>query len=168
MSVNLSARQFAQPDLGEQVAEILASSGLAPDSLELEITESVVMDSSEAAIEALEVLKRLGVKLVLDDFGTGYSSLAYLKRLPLDTIKIDRSFVAGLADEDANLPIVQAVVSLAHGLGIEVTAEGIETIEQRDCLRELGSDRGQGYYFSRPVPAEQLTAILDEGRPLPQ
>ena len=168
MSVNLSARQFAQPDLGEQVAEILARTGLAPDSLELEITESVVMDSSEAAIEALEVLKRLGVKLVLDDFGTGYSSLAYLKRLPLDTIKIDRSFVAGLADEDANLPIVQAVVSLAHGLGIEVTAEGIETIEQRDCLRELGSDRGQGYYFSRPVPAEQLEAILNEGRPLSQ
>ena len=104
------------------------------------------------------------MKLVLDDFGTGYSSLAYLKRLPLDTIKIDRSFVAGLADDDANLPIVQAVVALAHGLGIDVTAEGIETVEQRDCLRDLGCDRGQGYYFARPLPAEELEALLRSRR----
>ena len=164
MSVNLSARQFAQPDLGEQLAAILAASGLSPASLELEITESVVMDSSEAAIEALRALQQRGVKLVLDDFGTGYSSLAYLKRLPLDTIKIDRSFVAGLAEDDANLPIVQAVVALAHGLGIDVTAEGIETVEQRDCLRDLGCDRGQGYYFARPLPAEELEALLRSRR----
>ena len=106
------------------------------------------MDRSDDAIRALKALRSLGVKLVLDDFGTGYSSLSYLKHLPLDTIKIDRSFVAGLANDDANLPIVQAVIALAHGLGIEVTAEGIETIEQRDCLRDLACDRGQGYYYA--------------------
>ncbi len=165
MSVNLSARQFAQADLGRQLTEILAATGLPAASLELEITESVVMDSSDAAIDALRALRALGVKLVLDDFGTGYSSLAYLKRLPLDTIKIDRSFVAGLADDDSNLPIVQAVVSLAHGLGIDVTAEGIETVEQRDCLRDLGCDRGQGYWFARPLPAAELEVVLGQGRP---
>jgi diguanylate cyclase (GGDEF)-like protein/PAS domain S-box-containing protein/excisionase family DNA binding protein len=165
MSVNLSARQFAQPDLGTQIQEILASSGLPPASLELEITESVVMDSSEKAIEALRELRALGVKLVLDDFGTGYSSLSYLKHLPLDTIKIDRSFVAGLVDDDVNLPIVQAVISLAHGLGIEVTAEGIETVEQRDCLRRLACDRGQGYYYAVALPADRIEAVLgQEGR----
>ncbi|HEY7827048.1 MAG TPA: EAL domain-containing protein, partial [Candidatus Limnocylindrales bacterium] len=164
MSVNLSARQFAQPDLGRQLSEILAETGLPAAGLELEITESVVMDSSDEAIEALRALQGLGVKLVLDDFGTGYSSLAYLKRLPLDTIKIDRSFVAGLADDDSNLPIVQAVVSLAHGLGIDVTAEGIETVEQRDCLRELGCDRGQGYWFARPLPAGELESFLGQPR----
>jgi EAL domain-containing protein (putative c-di-GMP-specific phosphodiesterase class I) len=166
MSVNLSARQFAQPDLGRQLSEILAETGLPAAGLELEITESVVMDSSDEAIEALRALQGLGVKLVLDDFGTGYSSLAYLKRLPLDTIKIDRSFVAGLADDDSNLPIVQAVVSLAHGLGIDVTAEGIETVEQRDCLRELGCDRGQGYWFARPLPAAELESFLGQPRTL--
>ena len=160
MSVNLSARQFAQADLGEQISEILAATGLPPASLELEITESVVMDSSDEGIRALRALRELGVRLVLDDFGTGYSSLSYLKHLPLDTIKIDRSFVAGLDDDDANLPIVQAVISLAHGLGIDVTAEGIETVEQRDCLRDLTCDRGQGFYFARPLAAEQLEEYL--------
>jgi EAL domain-containing protein (putative c-di-GMP-specific phosphodiesterase class I) len=163
MSVNLSARQFAQPDLVEQVQAILAETGLAPATLELEITESVVMDRSDDAIRALKALRSLGVKLVLDDFGTGYSSLSYLKHLPLDTIKIDRSFVAGLANDDANLPIVRAVIALAHGLGIEVTAEGIETIQQRDCLRDLACDRGQGYYYAVALPAERLEAYLDGG-----
>lgn len=160
MSVNLSARQFAQPDLGGQIQAILASTGLPAASLELEITESVVMDSSEKAISALRALRTLGVKLVLDDFGTGYSSLSYLKHLPLDTIKIDRSFVAGLVDDDANLPIVEAVISLAHGLGIEVTAEGIETAEQRDCLRRLACDRGQGNYYAVALPAERIEECL--------
>ena len=160
MSVNLSARQFAQADLGEQVSEILAATGLPPASLELEITESVVMDSSDESIRSLRALRELGVRLVLDDFGTGYSSLSYLKHLPLDTIKIDRSFVAGLDDDDANLPIVQAVISLAHGLEIDVTAEGIETVQQRDWLRDLKCDRGQGFYFAPPLAAEQLEEYL--------
>ncbi len=166
MSVNLSARQFSQPDLVEQVAAVLDATGIAPGSLELEITESVLMDQSETGIDALRRLRSLGTKLVLDDFGTGYSSLSYLKHLPLDTIKIDRSFVAGLDREDANLPIVQAVISLAHGLGIDVVAEGIETAEQLGWLRELVCDRGQGYYYARPLPADELTILLDADQPL--
>jgi diguanylate cyclase (GGDEF)-like protein/PAS domain S-box-containing protein/excisionase family DNA binding protein len=165
MSVNLSARQFAQPNLVTEVAAILAETGLPPATLELEITESVVMDESEAGIRTLRELRGLGCRLALDDFGTGYSSLSYLKHLPLDTIKIDRSFVAGLAGDDANLPIVQAVISLAHGLGIDVTAEGIETAEQLGWLRDLVCDRGQGYYYARPLPADELVRLLGPDAP---
>ena len=164
VSVNLSARQFAQADLIVSVAAILDHAGLTPGSLELEITESVVMDQSEAAIERLRGLRALGVKLVLDDFGTGYSSLAYLRRLPLDTIKIDRSFVIGLGTDEADLPIVQAVISLAHGLGVDVVAEGIETAEQLQRLRELACDRGQGFFFARPLPPDRLRALLEASR----
>jgi diguanylate cyclase (GGDEF)-like protein/excisionase family DNA binding protein len=163
MSVNLSARQFTQPDLVDQVASILAETHLPPQLLELEITESVLMDQTEAGIRALRALRGVGVKLVLDDFGTGYSSLAYLKHLPLDTIKIDRSFVNGLEGDDANLPIVKAVISLAHGLGIDVVAEGIETAAQLARLRTLACDRGQGFFFARPMPAEALGPMLRAG-----
>jgi EAL domain-containing protein (putative c-di-GMP-specific phosphodiesterase class I) len=160
VSVNLSARQFAQADLVANVAAILDHAGLTPRSLELEITESVVMDQSEASIERLRGLRGLGVRLVLDDFGTGYSSLSYLRRLPLDTIKIDRSFVSGLGAAGVDLPIVQAVISLAHGLGVDVVAEGIETEEQLACLRWLACDRGQGFHFARPLPPDDLRALL--------
>jgi diguanylate cyclase (GGDEF)-like protein len=160
ISVNLSARQFAQSDLVAAVASTVHRSGLAPGNLELEITESVVMDQSEASVERLRGLQALGVQLVLDDFGTGYSSLSYLRRLPLDTIKIDRSFVSGLGSDAADLPIVQAVISLAHGLGIDVVAEGIETAAQLACLQELSCDRGQGYAFARPLPPDDLEALL--------
>ena len=166
MSVNLSAKQFARADLVEQVSAILAETGLQPACLELEITESVLMDESDAGIQALQALRELGVKLVLDDFGTGYSSLSYLKHLPLDTIKIDRSFVAELTGDDANVAIVHAVISLAHGLGIDVVAEGIETAEQLARLRELACDRGQGYFYARPLPAEELAELLRADRPL--
>ena len=159
MSVNLSGRQFVQPDLVDEVAGILADTGLDPRALELEITESVVMDQSESGVRTLRRLRDLGVKLVLDDFGTGYSSLSYLKHLPLDTIKIDRSFVAGL-DGDADRSIVEAVVGLAHGLHIGVVAEGIETEAQRRQLIELGCDLGQGYLFSPPVPSPDATRLL--------
>ena len=160
VSVNLSARQFAESGLIGDVATILDHTGLHPSLLELEITESVVMDQSEASVERLRGLRALGVKLVLDDFGTGYSSLSYLRRLPLDTIKVDRSFVMGLGSDPADLPIIQAVVSLAHGLGIDVVAEGIETFEQLASLRELDCDRGQGYWFSRPLPELAVEALL--------
>ena len=160
VSVNLSAREFARADLVQDVAAILDATGLDPATLELEITESVVMDQSEASVERLRGLRALGVRLVLDDFGTGYSSLSYLRRLPLDTIKIDQSFVAGLGSDDANLPIVQAIIGLAHGLGIDVVAEGIETAEQLAWLRQLGCDRGQGYLYARPLPAAELEALL--------
>ena len=162
VSVNLSAKQFAQADLVGEVAAILDRTGLDPATLELEITESVVMDQSEASIERLRGLRALGVKLVLDDFGTGYSSLSYLRRLPLDTIKIDRSFVSGLDAGEAAIdaPIVQAVISLAHGLGIGVVAEGIETETQLAWLRRLGCDRGQGYLYARPLPSARVDLLL--------
>jgi diguanylate cyclase (GGDEF)-like protein len=159
VSVNLSARQFTKGDLVEDVGMTLSRTGLEADALELEITESVLMDQSEAGIRALRDLRGLGVRLVLDDFGTGYSSLSYLKHLPLDTIKIDRTFVAGIEDA-ADRSIVDAVIALAHGLGIGVVAEGIETQSQADRLRDLGCDYGQGYLFSRPVPAARTANVL--------
>jgi diguanylate cyclase (GGDEF)-like protein/PAS domain S-box-containing protein len=165
VSVNLSPRQFTQSDLAAQVARILAETGLPPSSLELEITESAVMDDPDAGIAALRALHVIGCRLALDDFGTGYSSLSYLKSMPLDTLKIDRSFVAGLGGETANLPIVQAVVTLAHALGIEVTAEGIETVEQLGWLRDLRCDRGQGFYYAHPLPAADLARLLGPGAP---
>jgi diguanylate cyclase (GGDEF)-like protein len=169
VSVNLSARQFAMADLVSTVAAILDHTGLDPASLELEITESIVMDQSEASVERLRALRGLGVQLVLDDFGTGYSSLSYLRRLPLDTIKVDRSFVSGLGldgrEATVDLPIVQAVVSLAHGLGISVVAEGIEGPGQLACLRDLDCDRGQGYHFARPLPPDDLEAMLGAASP---
>jgi EAL domain-containing protein (putative c-di-GMP-specific phosphodiesterase class I) len=163
MSVNLSPRQFVQPTLVADVSDILALTGLPANRLELEITESILLDEGESSAAALRALRELGVGLVLDDFGTGYSSLSYLRRLPLDTIKIDRSFIDGLDSDDANLPIVRAVIALAHGLGIEVVAEGIETAGQLAILRDLVCDRGQGYYYARPQPPEKLAALLAAG-----
>lgn len=163
MSVNLSPRQFADPSLVATIGEVLRQTGLDPAALELEITETVVMDRSDAGLRALADLRALGVRLVLDDFGTGYSSLAYLRQLPLDMIKIDRSFVTELDDTDRNVAIVQAVLSLAHGLGITVVAEGIETPAQARRLRDLGCDLGQGYVWSRPLAPEKLAAILTTG-----
>lgn len=160
LSVNISARQFAQADLVGTVSRALRKTQVAARSLDLEITESVVMDQSEAAVARLRELRELGVRLVLDDFGTGYSSLSYLRRLPLDTIKVDHSFVAGLGEEPMDLPIVRSVVALAHGLGIDVVAEGIETLAQLDQLRALRCDRGQGYWFARPLPAEGIETLL--------
>ncbi len=167
ISVNLSARQFAEPGLIASVAAVLDRVGLDPGSLELEITESVVMDQSETSVERLQALRALGVKLVLDDFGTGYSSLSYLRRLPLDTIKIDQSFVAGLGSDPVDDPIVRAVISLAHGLRIDVVAEGIETSEQLESLRDLACDRGQGYLFARPLPPAAMEALLAAAGPEP-
>ncbi|HEY7132135.1 MAG TPA: diguanylate cyclase, partial [Candidatus Limnocylindrales bacterium] len=163
MSVNLSARQVARPELVDEIRDCLAATGLPADRLELEITESVLLDEGEESARTLRALRELGVRLVLDDFGTGYSSLSYLRRLPLDTIKIDRSFVDGIDADGTNLPIVQAVIALAHGLGIEVVAEGIETAGQSARLRELVCDRGQGYYYARPQPPDALTALLAAG-----
>jgi diguanylate cyclase (GGDEF)-like protein len=159
MSVNLSARQFAQPELVDQVKEILAETGLEPSTLEIEITESALMDQTEAGIRTLRQLRDIGVRLVLDDFGTGYSSLSYLKHLPLDTIKIDRSFVAGM-DDDIDRAIIDAVISLAHGLRITTVAEGIETEDQFERLRAMGCDVGQGYLFARPMPAAEAGRLL--------
>ena len=160
MSVNLSPRQFLDPNLAQKIASVLRRTRLEPCALELEITESSVMDRSETSLRVLEQLRALGVRLVLDDFGTGYSSLAYLRHLPLDTIKIDRSFVTDLDVQDPNVGIVRAVVSLAHGLGISVVAEGIETDEQARRLRDLGCDLGQGYTWAHPSDPAKTAAIV--------
>jgi len=163
VSVNLSAREFQSPDLVAQIAAILHTSGLPPAALRLEITESVVMTETLAANDTLAALKELGVSLVIDDFGTGYSSLGYLKRLPVDMLKIDRSFITEIERDPENTAIVRAVITMAQTLGLGVTAEGVETIEQMDCLRDLGCDLGQGYLFCRPTPPDTLAPLFIHG-----
>jgi len=160
VSVNLSVRQFAQPALVEEVLGILTETGLNADSLRLEITESVLVEDGEATIETLGRLKGLGVQLAIDDFGTGYSSLSYLQRLKVDVLKVDRSFVSGLATDPENLAIVRAVIDLGHALGVDVVAEGVETAEQVARLRELGADFAQGYYYAKPLEPEALEDVL--------
>jgi diguanylate cyclase (GGDEF)-like protein/PAS domain S-box-containing protein len=164
VSVNLSARQFQHPGLLEDVASALAESGLPPELLKLEVTESVAMDSGVGTIQTFQALRGLGVRLAIDDFGTGYSSLAYLKRFPVDTLKIDRSFVDGVASDEQDAAIVRSVVALARTLGLRVTAEGIETPSQLEALRALSCDEGQGYFFQRPQPSEVMgDALLKSG-----
>jgi diguanylate cyclase (GGDEF)-like protein/PAS domain S-box-containing protein len=161
MAVNLSATQINHANLVDQVERTLRKTGLPPQSLKLEITESVVMQNAEAASSLLKQLRDLSVKLSIDDFGTGYSSLSYLNRFPVDTLKIDRSFVSGMADQAENLGIVQSVVSLAHTLGMDVVAEGVETPEQMDSLKGLDCEFAQGYFFSRPVDVANACVLLD-------
>jgi diguanylate cyclase (GGDEF)-like protein len=160
VSVNLSARQLAQQDLVGMVSSILRETGLPPEWLDIELTESAIMSQGSGVVETLHSLKGLGVRLSVDDFGTGYSSLSYLRRFPLDTLKIDRSFIRGLEANEVDVAIVRAVVDLAHAIGLSVVAEGVETEGQWQALRSLGCDSIQGYLFSRPVPAEQLQTLL--------
>ncbi len=163
VSVNLSARQFKQKDLSSMVASILAETGLTPQCLALEITESSVMDDAEGTIATLQQLKALGVNLSIDDFGTGYSSLHYLKRFPLDTLKIARSFVQDIATGPNDAAIITAIIAMAHSLGLKIIAEGMETWEQLAFLSAHQCDAIQGYLFSHPVSVETLTAILEQG-----
>jgi diguanylate cyclase (GGDEF)-like protein/PAS domain S-box-containing protein len=160
IAVNLSPRQFRHVDLVADVAAILAETDLPANRLTLEVTETAAMAQIAASSATLGALKELGVRLALDDFGTGHSSLAYLQRLAMDTLKIDRSF---FQEGDCNRAIVRAVTDLAHGLGLDVTAEGLETPAQVAWAREAGCDRGQGYYFSRPLPVEELEALWAAG-----
>jgi len=162
VSVNLSSRQFSQADLIEQVSSALRESGLRPANLKLEITESMVMENIDTAIDMLTQLRGLGVGLAIDDFGTGYSSLSYLHRFPIDTLKIDRSFVTQMTDNAENAEIVRTIVTLARSLSMDVIAEGVETREQLRQLGSLGCDYGQGYLFSRPVGAGQAVALLTD------
>jgi diguanylate cyclase (GGDEF)-like protein/PAS domain S-box-containing protein len=160
MNVNLSARQFGRSELIAEVSNALAQSGLDPRNLKLELTESVMMHDPLASLEVMKVFLDMNIHLVVDDFGTGYSSLSYLKRFPVDTLKIDKSFVDGIGKDPESTAIVTAIVSLAQSLGMKVTAEGIETHEQMEYLQSLNCEQGQGYYFSRPLPAEAAEAIL--------
>ncbi len=163
VSVNLSAVQLRMPKLAQDIEAVLAETGLEPSQLCLEITESVVMDNADQAMETLARLKETGVRLAIDDFGTGYSSLSYLKRFPVDTLKIDRSFVYELDGADENAVIVGVTIRLAHALGMRVVAEGVETQDQLDHLRELGCDLAQGYHIARPLAAELITELISHG-----
>ncbi|MBB1518761.1 phosphodiesterase DibA [Aquipseudomonas guryensis] len=158
VAVNVSSRLFSRGELDLRVARVLAQTGLDPARLELEVTESAVMDDPDRALELLQHLRSLGVRLAIDDFGTGYSSLARLKRLPVDKLKLDQSFVRGLPNDAEDAAIARAVITLGQSLGLRVLAEGIEQEEQAVFLRELGCTLGQGYWFGRPQPAEQLLA----------
>jgi EAL domain-containing protein (putative c-di-GMP-specific phosphodiesterase class I) len=161
--VNLSARQFEHPELAAQTYRALQESGLSPHDLELDISEEMALNHSEAIVGGLRALKDLGLRLALDDFGTGYSALNYLKRYPVDTLKIDRSFIRGLGIDPEDMAIVHAVLAFARILKLHVIAEGIETAEQLAQLRAMGCERGQGYYFSRPVPGDEFGHMLKTG-----
>ena len=161
VGVNLSGRHLAQPELVDDVAATLKKTGLTPSHLVLEMTESMLVHDNRATLERLHALKSLGVRLSIDDFGTGYSSLAYLERFPVDSLKMDRSFIASLdGEKDAKSPLAEAVIGLGRILGLKVVAEGIETREQWHRLRELGCGLGQGFYISYPVPAAEFERLI--------
>jgi diguanylate cyclase (GGDEF)-like protein len=160
LAVNLSARQFQQQNLSEMVVRILQETGLNAHDLKLELTESSIMKNAESAVRTLGELKAMGVKIAIDDFGTGYSSLGYLKRLPIDTLKIDRSFVRDVTADPDDAALVMAIITLAHNLRLKVVAEGVESEEQLSFLHLLRCDEWQGYLFSKPVPVEAFEELL--------
>jgi diguanylate cyclase (GGDEF)-like protein/PAS domain S-box-containing protein len=160
ISVNLSAKQFLQPNLVADIANLLREIKLPPDALKLEITESTVMKDPSGAVEMLQQIKSLGVRLAIDDFGTGYSSLSYLHRFPLDTLKIDRSFISSMDDDGDGMEIARTILPMAKNLRLDVVAEGVETLEQFELLKKFNCAFGQGYYFSRPLPADGISTLL--------
>ncbi len=167
MAVNLSGRQFMLPDIAATTESILEATGLDPHWLELELTETVAMTDAEAAVTTMEQLKAIGVSLAIDDFGTGYSSLGYLRRLPVDKLKVDRMFVNQLTRDPGELAIARTILAMARTLGLRVIAEGVETLGQLALLAEHGCDAMQGYYFSRPLDAEACTRLLEERAGIP-
>jgi diguanylate cyclase (GGDEF)-like protein len=160
VAVNLSARDFQQKDFVERLGHMLKATGMNPKDLALEVTEGTLMENPQQAIGTLTACRALGAAIFVDDFGTGYSSLSYLSKLPLDILKIDRSFVADITTNGHNLLIATATINLAHALNLKVVAEGIETKEQKELLSILGCDKAQGYYFAKPMPASELVAWL--------
>jgi EAL domain-containing protein (putative c-di-GMP-specific phosphodiesterase class I) len=169
VAVNLSARQFAQDDLLATIVNVLEETGLPPELLELEITESVTMDNPAHAAELLKQLKALGIRLAIDDFGTGYSSLSYLKRFPIDNVKIDRSFIMDIPDDEDDVAITKAIIAMAHSLRLKVIAEGVESEEHLAFLREHDCDEAQGYLFGKPMPADEFMQLMlrcESGVPL--
>ncbi|MDP1929662.1 MAG: EAL domain-containing protein [Thiobacillus sp.] len=166
MAVNLSAVQFRHPHLPELVTQILVEEKLAPQYLELELTESVAMDDAPAAIAVMDRLHARGIRMSIDDFGTGYSSLSYLKRFKVYKLKIDQSFVRDISKDPEGRAIVVAIISLANSLGLQTIAEGVETEQQMAFLREQGCDEVQGYYYSKPLPAESFAAFVRAHSPI--
>ena len=162
INVNLSARQLMQNDLAEQVAEVLAETGLSEKALRLEITETAIMHNSKEAVQVLKELKALNVGICIDDFGIGYSSLSRLQQLPIDVLKIDRSFVQNIGARGENTEIVRTIIDLAETLGMDIVAEGVETVEQLEGLRSLGCDNVQGFYFARPMPPEDTLRFIQD------
>ena len=160
ISVNLSVKQLAEPGFDAQIKSVLSETGLAPESLKLEITESIFMKNPESMASVLSRLKALGVQLRIDDFGTGYSSLSYLHKFPFDNLKIDRAFISSMTTNAKNAQIVRTIIVLAHNLGMTVTAEGVEVIEQLSELTALKCDEGQGYFFSKPVEAGEVEKLM--------
>jgi EAL domain-containing protein (putative c-di-GMP-specific phosphodiesterase class I) len=160
VAVNLSGRQLVEPGISELVAQILAESSLDPGALCLEITESVLMEDTDAAAAALQRLHALGVRLAVDDFGTGYSSLLYLRHFPVQTLKLDRSFVSGIGRNPADTSIVRATIELAHALELDAVAEGVERVDQLHALRDMGCDLGQGFLWAPPRPAVEMIDFL--------
>jgi EAL domain-containing protein (putative c-di-GMP-specific phosphodiesterase class I) len=160
MCVNFSASQFAYH--ADLIPKVLGDTGLDPNVLQLEITERAVMDDAEFSIGKLQRLKNLGVGFAIDDYGTGYSCLYYLKRMPVDSLKIDGSFVAGLGEDPGDEAIVSGTIDLAHALGLRVVAEGVETAEQLARLKELNCDMAQGFYLSEPLSAEEASDLLTD------
>lgn len=165
VAVNFSAPQFHRRDMAVRIKQSLARHGLPPELLEVELTESILLGDADTALETLQTLRQTGIGLALDDFGTGYSSLSYLRRFPVSRLKIDRSFVTGIASDADLRHIVQAVITLAHQFGMRCVAEGVETIEELACLRAMGCDEGQGYVFARPMPANTVTEYLRDPTP---
>jgi CheY-like chemotaxis protein len=166
VSVNLSARQFAAKDLGPTIKRILEEHQVEPALIECEITESSLMENTEEAVRTLEYLDQLGVGLSIDDFGTGYSSLGYLKRFPLSALKIDRSFIRDVTTDGDDATITRAIISMAHNLGLKVIGEGVETRAQLEFLAEYGCNEIQGFYFARPLSAEDCSTWIREHRRL--
>jgi EAL domain-containing protein (putative c-di-GMP-specific phosphodiesterase class I) len=160
LAVNVSAKQFHQPDFVEQVCQVLSRTNVKPDKLVLELTESVVLDDVNDTIIKMNILRKLGVHFSMDDFGTGYSSLLNLKRLPINELKIDYSFVRDLVVDSDDAAIVQTIIAMARNLGLKVVAEGVETEEQRVFLEQHGCLIYQGYLFSKPVPIDEFEALL--------
>lgn len=165
MSINVSGRQFAESDLPTIMREIFKSCDIAPGQIKLEITETLLMENPELAALSLEHIKNQGIRVAIDDFGTGYSSLSYLNRFPIDTLKIDRSFVSSMFSSDKSLEIVRMLTELARGLGMDIIAEGIEEEAQADQLRTFGCDYGQGYLYAKPVPVKQAMAFVRDNTP---
>ena len=158
VSVNVSALQFSRPDFVDTIDEVLSSTGLEPRYLELELTESLVIRDVRESARKMAELRELGVQISVDDFGAGYSSLSYLQRLPIDILKLDRSFVEEFQASDSNSSLVHGIVTLAHGLGIRVTAEGVETHQQLELVHNSGCDKVQGFLLGRPSPAASALA----------
>ena len=157
VAVNVSARQFHQDDYVDGVRRVLEASGVAPEGVELEVTESLLLADIDGAVRKMNELRALGLRISVDDFGTGYSSLAYLRQLPVDQLKIDRSFVTNIHLDPRNAAIARTIISLAQNLGMKTIAEGVEQIEEVDFLREAGCDHFQGYYFSKPLAPDDFS-----------